>query len=159
MLLAGRGPDEKAIDQKIAELGLTGCARRIGHQTDSRVLDGLYQRAALLVFPSLYDNAPMVVREAAAMGTPAVMIRGSSAAEVIADGENGYLCDNEAWDLEKTIVKALQNPDELQRVGEKARETIPVSWETIMEYAVERYEKLIALNRAGKLPKKNSRFV
>lgn len=159
LLLAGRGPDEKAIDQKIAELGLTGCARRIGHQTDSRVLDGLYQRAALLVFPSLYDNAPMVVREAAAMGTPAVMIRGSSAAEVIADGENGYLCDNEAWDLEKTIVKALQNPDELQRVGEKARETIPVSWETIMEYAVERYEKLIALNRAGKLPKKNSRFV
>lgn len=32
----------------------------------------------------------MVLREAAAMGTPAVVVRGSCSAEGITDGENGF---------------------------------------------------------------------
>ena len=39
---------------------------------DASLLDGLYARASLFAFPSLYDVAPMVVREAAVMGTPSV---------------------------------------------------------------------------------------
>ena len=33
----------------------------------------------------------MVVREAAVMGTPSVMVKGSTAAEIIRHGENGLL--------------------------------------------------------------------
>ncbi len=49
--------------------------------------------------PSLYDNAPMVVREAAALNTPSLLIRGSSAAEVVQDGENGLLAENTTEDV------------------------------------------------------------
>lgn len=159
LLLAGRGPDEKSIDQRIDEWGLSGCARRIGHQTDTALLDGLYQRSSLFVFPSIYDNAPMVIREAAAMGTPAVMVRGSSAAEIIREGENGFLCEDDAADLAKVIKNALADPEKLKTIGMRAQETIPVSWEKILEHAVARYENLIALNREGKLAKKSSRIV
>ena len=48
-------------------------------------------RAIAFTFPSLYDNAPMVVREAAVMGTPAVLVAGSDAAEIIHDGANGFV--------------------------------------------------------------------
>ena len=157
LLLAGRGPDEKEIDEKISELGLRGIARRIGHQTDLNVLDGLYQRASLFVFPSLYDNAPMVVREAAAMHTPSVMVRGSSAAEVVQDEVNGYLCEDDSENLAWVIKNALMDPEKLKRVGDCARETIPVSWDKVMEQVVARYEYLIEKGPKNRSVKKTYR--
>ena len=159
LILAGQGPDMKGIERKIHELGLNGCTHLAGHITDSRLLDGLYSRAAVFAFPSLYDNAPMVVREAAVMGTPAVMVRGSSAAEIIRDGENGYLCENRPDDLARVLRGILDDPEAAVRVGESARETIPVPWEKIMEQVTERYQRLIALGREGKLQKKYLRVI
>ena len=118
-----------------------------------------YARAALFAFPSLYDAAPMVVREAAVMGTPSVMVRGSTAAEIIRDGENGYLCQDDAQDLARVMLQALQEPEKLRQIGQNACDTIPVPWETIMEKAVERYQRLVALGRQGKLNKKYMRVI
>ena len=159
LLFAGQGPDMKAIEERIREMHLEDRTHLVGHITDSRLLDGIYKRASVFAFPSLYDNAPMVVREAAVMGTPSVMVRGSSAAEIIRDGENGYLCENTPQDLARVIMAALAHPDALRRVGEQARETIPVPWESIMERVVERYERLIALNKEGRLAKKSLRII
>ena len=159
LILAGQGPDMKEIEQKISELNLRDRTHLAGHITDSRLLDGLYARAQLFAFPSLYDNAPMVVREAAVMGTPAVMARGSSAAEIIRDGENGYLCENTAKDLCRVMLSVLQDPAAAARVGQAARDTIPVPWDTILETAAERYQRLIALGREGRLNKKSLRVI
>lgn len=159
LVLAGQGPDLKEIERKIQELNLGDRTHLAGHITDARVLDALYSRASLFAFPSLYDNAPMVVREAAVMGTPSVMVRGSSAAEIITHGENGYLCDNSAEDLARVIASALADPAAIAQVGKKARETIPVPWEKIMTTVVERYTRLIALGREGKLNKKFLRVI
>jgi glycosyltransferase involved in cell wall biosynthesis len=92
LILAGQGPDMREIEHKISELNLRDRTHLAGHITDMNLLDGLYSRASLFAFPSVYDAAPMVVREAAVMGTPAVMVQGSPAAEIIRDGVNGYLC-------------------------------------------------------------------
>ena len=159
LILAGQGPDLKEIEQKIYDLDIASRTHLAGHITDNRLLDGLYSRACIFAFPSLYDNAPMVVREAAVMGTPTVMVRGSSAAEIVEDEVNGFLCENSAEDLYRVLVKATQDPAASKLIGEKARETIPVPWEKILERAVERYERLIALNREGKLNKKYQRIV
>ena len=159
LVLAGQGPDLKEIEQKIHDLGLADCTHLAGHITDSRLLDGLYARASLFAFPSLYDNAPMVVREAAVMGTPSVLVRGSSAAEIIQNGENGYLCENDPADLGRVMRQVLADPEAARKIGENAKETIPVPWEKILETAVGRYERLIALGREGKLNKKYLRVI
>lgn len=159
LVLAGQGPDLKEIEQKIHDLGLADCTHLAGHITDSRLLDGLYARASLFAFPSLYDNAPMVVREAAVMGTPSVLVRGSSAAEIIQNGENGYLCENDPADLGRVMRQVLADPEAARQIGENAKETIPVPWEKILETAVGRYERLIALGREGKLNKKYLRVI
>ena len=159
LLLAGQGPDEKEIRRKIASLNLQDTARPIGHITDSALLDALYKVSDLFVFPSLYDNAPMVVREAAVMKTPSVMVRGSSGSEIIRSGFNGYLCEDTAESLAETIFSALSDPESLRENGENASRTIPVSWREIMETAVKRYRALIELNRAGKLPRKQLRLI
>lgn len=159
LVLAGQGPDMREIEQKIHDLGIAPRTHLAGHITDNALLDGLYQRAALFTFPSLYDNAPMVVREAAVMGTPSLMVRGSSAAEVVHDLENGYLCDDSAEDVARVMRRVLDEPEEAKAIGENARETIPVPWEKIMETAVARYERLIALGREGKLNRKYLRVI
>ncbi len=159
LILAGQGVDMMNITAKIQELGLEDQAQTVGHITDSTLLDGLYERASLFAFPSMYDAAPMVVREAAVMGTPSVMVRGSTAAEIIRDGENGYLCENQPADLARVIREALADPEKLKETGKKARETIPVPWDKVMEKAVERYTRLIALGREGKLKDKRMRML
>ena len=159
LLLAGQGINMQAIDEKIHSLGIQDRTQMLGHITDTSLLDALYARASLFAFPSLYDAAPMVVREAAVMGTPSVMVRGSTAADIIRDRENGFLCENTPGDLCRVICGALDDPDLLARAGERARETIPVPWEIIMETAVEHYTRLVSLNREGKLRDKRMRIV
>ena len=149
----------RQIEEKIHDLNIQDRSQLLGHITDASLLDALYARASVFAFPSLYDAAPMVVREAAVMGTPSVMVRGSTAAEIIRDGENGFLCENDPKDLCRVISGALDDPDLLACAGKRARETIPVPWETIMETAAARYERLVALGREGKLKDKRIRIV
>ena len=159
LLLAGQGIDMNAIRSKLEELQIEDRAQMLGHVTDTSLLDGLYTRASVFAFPSLYDAAPMVVREAAVMGTPSVMVRGSTAAEIIRDGGNGYLCENDPKDLARVIAGILDDPEKRDRVGQAARETIPVPWSKVLETASERYERLVALGREGKLKDKRRRIV
>ncbi len=159
LLLAGQGMDMNAIGEKIHELNIQDRAEQLGHITDASLLDALYARASLFAFPSLYDAAPMVVREAAVMSTPSVMVRGSTAAEVIRHGENGLLCENDPKDLARVMTEAVQHPEKLRRIGEQAHETIPVPWDKVMEYAAERYERLVALGKEGRLKDKRKRML
>lgn len=159
LLLAGQGIDLNAIRQKAEDLNIQDLTQVLGHITDTSLLDGLYSRASVFAFPSLYDAAPMVVREAAVMGTPSVMVRGSTAAEIIRDGENGFLCENTPEDLARVIDGILADPDRRNRVGQAARETIPVPWSKVLEAVVERYGRLVALGKEGKLKDKHRRLV
>lgn len=159
LLLAGQGMDTEEIRQKIRDLNIHDRSEMLGHITDASLLDALYARASIFAFPSLYDASPMVVREAAVMGTPSVLVRNSTAAEVIRPGENGLLCRNDPKDLARVIREALKDPEELRRIGQRARDTIPVPWEKVLETAVERYERLVALGKEGKLKDKRKRML
>ncbi len=146
LLLAGQGPDRDDIEKTVRALGLGERMAFTGH-LGTRELDGLYSLSSLLVFPSLYDNAPMVVREAAAMGTPAVLVEGSSSAEGLEDGVNAFLCEDAEASLASAIRSGLSDRELLGRVGERARETIPVPWTALMGRVVERYEALVEWKR------------
>ena len=142
LVFAGQGPHEKDIRRLAEDLGLGGRIVFTGHLTDREALNGLFARASLLLFPSVYDNAPMVVREAAAMCTPAVVVRGSSAAEAIRDGENGFLCDDNSEDLARVIRFVLAEPKRTRDIGKRASETIPLPWDLLLDTVVERYTAL-----------------
>ncbi len=149
LVLAGQGPHKDEILMTARQLGLTNRLIYVGHVSDPELLDGLYARAALFCFPSIYDNGPLVVREAAAMGTPSVTVRGSSAAEGIEDGVNGYLCENDVEDMLRVVDAALADPESLAAVGRKARETIPVPWSRLVDTVLERYQRLIDARNAN----------
>ncbi|MEG1548463.1 MAG: glycosyltransferase [Clostridia bacterium] len=143
LVLAGQGPDENEIEKKIRELDIADITVLTGHITENAILDGLYQRASLFVFPSLYDNAPMVLREAAAMGTPGVLVRGSCAAEIVQDGVNGLLVADDSADIAQVLLHNMNDPQRLKALGECARNSIPIAWGAIIDAAVDRYSKLV----------------
>lgn len=111
--------------------------------TDRETLRRYYAASDLFLFPSFYDNAPLVVREAAAMGTPSILLTGSTAAEMIADGENGFLTSRTPDDY-AALIKALADaPHALDRAGKGARATLCRSWQNVVEEVINRYDEII----------------
>ena len=143
LVLAGQGPHEKEVAQLAERLGIADRLTFTGHIADNERLNALYSCASLFLFPSLYDTSGLVVREAAAMHTPSVVVGGSSAAEGIRDGENGFLCADDPADLARVIDGALRDPALLEAVGNCAYETIPIPWYKLVDQVIERYGQLI----------------
>lgn len=143
LVFAGSGPHEKEISALAEELGIADKVILTGFINDNTVKMALYSSADLFVFPSLYDTFGLVVREAAAVGTPSVTVRKSGAAEGIKNGVNGFLCKDDPVDLAKVIKSALGDRSNLQKIGRSAKESLPEPWEQVINSALARYQYII----------------
>jgi glycosyltransferase involved in cell wall biosynthesis len=143
LVMAGKGPHEDEIKAMIKELGIEEESHLVGHILKEELLTGLYMLADLFVFPSIYDNAPMVVREAANAGTPSIVTAGSSSAETIDDGVNGFLCEDSPESIAEIIEKAMADRKKTESIGLQAKDSIPVAWDEIIDVVLDRYQYLI----------------
>ncbi len=144
MFFVGTGYAAEAMKELVAEKGLDRQVTFIGNLTDRERIKKFYAAADLFLFPSLYDNAPLVVREAAALHTPAVMIKGATAATILTDGENGFLIDNDLKSFEAKLRELIADPQRVHRVGVQASRSIVRSWEDVVGEVLDRYNALIA---------------
>src|ERR1035437_405065 len=94
MFFIGIGYAASDLKQLVEELGLNDKVKFVGMITDRDKLKEYYAAADLFLFPSIYDNAPLVIREAGAMHTPSILVEGSSSAENVIDNFNGFLVKN-----------------------------------------------------------------
>jgi glycosyltransferase involved in cell wall biosynthesis len=143
MFFVGDGYAKEELESYVQELGLGGKVFFLGKILDRNYLRSLFARADLFLFPSVYDNAPIVVREAAAVGTPSLVIAKSNAAEGIVDNVNGFLSDNDSISYSKRIIEIIRKRDELKNIGNKAQATIYRNWESIVDEVYERYMGII----------------
>ncbi|WP_291275027.1 glycosyltransferase family 4 protein [Flavobacterium sp.] len=72
LLLVGDGPDRKMLQQHIVSLGLEGEINLSGWVAYTE-LPGIYETAACLVLPSLFEPWGLVVNEAMAAGLPIIL--------------------------------------------------------------------------------------
>lgn len=148
MHFVGTGYAEPSMRRQVARYGLGERVRFHGVVTERERLRDIYAAASLFLFPSFYDNAPLVVREAAMMGTPTVMLAGSTAAELVEDGVNGFLTQRDAASYSGVI--ASLGSDEIRRVGEGARRSLCRTWRSVMDEVEQRYEDIIRDYGRGK---------
>lgn len=144
MHFIGEGYAKKDLQTMIRERGLSDKISTLDVITDREKLGRYYASADLFLFPSRYDNAPLVVREAASMGTPAVIPTGSTASEVIRDGENGFLVEDTPEAYADIIKRLSADRSKILHVGQNAKASIVRGWNDVMEEVADRYEKLIA---------------
>jgi len=143
MVFAGEGYAASAMRTMCEDLGIAERTVFLGKIVDRVALQSLFARADLFLFPSIYDNAPLVMREAAAFSLPTVVAAGSTTAEIVRDGENGFVTENDPEAMARRLKLLIGQPELLLRAGRGATKTIYISWEEIVKWAVDQYRGII----------------
>ncbi len=147
MLFIGDGDKREEAEQLTHEYKIADKVQFAGIIKDRDLISNIYARATTLLFPSLYDMSSLVVKEAAAMSCPAVLVKGATTSLGVKDRYNGFLIENDAKSLADKILFVIDNPDEVKVIGENASKSLYRSWEDAAEEAKERYRYLIKTKR------------
>jgi glycosyltransferase involved in cell wall biosynthesis len=151
MLFVGFGNKKHRFEEMVESCGLGPKTTFTGNINDRQLLKKIYLRSSAVLFPSVSDMSSLVIKEAAAMACPVVLVKGSTTSEGIKDGVNGFLIENSALSLAEKTEMILNNPSAAAAAGAGARETLYKSWEQIAGQARERYLYLIDKKKiAGK---------
>jgi glycosyltransferase involved in cell wall biosynthesis len=103
----GDGPERPEVVRLIDELGLNGAVSVPG-VVEEGVIERAFRRALCHVLPSRREGYGLVVVEAAAAGTPSIVVRDpdNAATELVEDGVNGVISPTaEPADLAGAILR------------------------------------------------------
>jgi len=152
MFFVGNGYAAEEMKEMVREKGLDRQVTFVGTVTDREIIKQYYAAADLFLFPSLYDTDGLVVKEAAALRTPSVMVDTATAASVIVDNENGFLISNDVEVYANRLRELIHDPERVHRVGLQASRSLVRSWEDVAGEALERYNRLIAKTKLIAIP-------
>ncbi|MBP5676208.1 MAG: glycosyltransferase [Bacteroidales bacterium] len=138
MLFAGKGQDEDKLVQLVKEQGLTDEVIMCG-LTDKPMLERLYSRAKLFLFPSLYDANSLVQIEAAGQGTPTLFLEGARTAATVTPGVNGYVSAPGEDNYARAILDILADEEGYQRVSAAARRDLYLNWDDVVREVYKDY--------------------
>ena len=142
MLFAGKGQDEDCLAALVRELGLTQEVIMCG-LTQKPMLEKLYSRASLFLFPSLYDANSLVQIEAACQGTPTVFLEGARTAATVKPGINGYVSEASEEAYARTILDILADKEGYERVSAAARKDLYLNWDDVVRDVYSDYLRLL----------------
>jgi len=95
----------------------------------------------LLVVPSYTEAGPYVAFEAMACGTPVLGTAVGLMADMLSDGENGFIMENNSPEcIARNVVRALNDPN-LEQIARNARNLVETEFS--FEKAVDRYRGIL----------------
>lgn len=143
MIFVGEGPDLNYFKNKTKRMNLGNNILFTGAITDRKLLSSLYVCSDLFVFPSIFDNDPLVVVEASLARTPSITIKNSGSSERIENNVSGFVVDNSEMSFADKIYELLNNKKILKEVGQNAEKFIPRTWEETANEYLKEYNKLL----------------
>ena len=143
MNFVGNGYALGELRERVRRSGLSNVVTINGLVNDRNRLRDFYCASDLFLFPSFYDNAPLVVREAAAFCTPSVLLEGSTAAEVITDEHNGFLTHADGRSYADLIMRLDADRATIDKVGRAAKNSLISSWDDVADEVLDRYNVLL----------------
>ncbi len=144
LLLIGDGPEMGRLRRLAAEIKAPN-VHFLGYQAGPQ-LHELVRKALCLVLPSTcYENAPFVILEAFALGTPVIGSRMGGIPELIDERQDGLLCaPNDVDDLREKMVYLLERRHTglIEDMGRYGRAKVERRYNAALYY-----ERLISLYR------------
>ena len=138
-IVAGSGPDEDLL-KGAANIKLAGFLT--GDE-----LCSLMGNAKVLLLPSVcYENCPLSILEAHAMGVPVVTMNSGGMAELVKDGVTGILVNEPTPEgIALKLRETIENEDYYNALSENCRNEKDniLSVETYADILIEEYKKLI----------------
>ena len=105
--IIGDGAEYPEAKRILSELGLTDTVFLLGAMENPY---GYMAAADVLLIPSVSEAAPMVIHEAACLGTPILTTETSSAVEMVEQTGFGWVCPNTQDGIRRGIEMLLENP-------------------------------------------------
>lgn len=110
-------------------------------------IEQFYAAADIFVFPTMYEPFGNVHLEALASGLPVITTKNSGAAEIIADGEQGFVIDRpeDVASLSEKVKYFLQHRDRGESMSHNARKLAEkFSHDRHIGKVLELYERIVA---------------
>jgi glycosyltransferase involved in cell wall biosynthesis len=137
-VIAGTGPQEGALKEKAASLGISHRVRFLGHVRDRLAL---YHAFDALLMPSDFEGTPMVLLEAMSCGLPVVASAVDGIAEVCTNGHDARLLPpGYVAGFAEALEGMLQDDGLRATLGRNARNTILERYE--IRHLVRRIESI-----------------
>lgn len=119
-VISGEGEERSSLEQLIAASNLGGRVTLTGRLTDEEVLTHL-SRCRAVCFPPLGEDYGFVTVEAFASRKAVITCRDSGGpAELVSDGEQGFVCDSTPDALAIAMRKVMDDRGLAERLGERA---------------------------------------
>ena len=139
MLFVGRGQDEDKLAALVKEQGLENEVVMCGLVSEKSMLENLYSRAKLFLFPSMYDANSLVQIEAACQSTPTVFLEGAKTSATVTPGVNGYVSAPGEDNYARMIMDILADPDGYKRISDAARRDLYLNWDDVVREVYNSY--------------------
>ncbi len=149
LLVVGKG-DEKKYLGIAKELGVEGQVIFAGLTPK---VNQYYSVSDIFVFPTLYEPFGLVITEAMASGLPVITSRLAGAAELIADGKDGFLLKDprNVEELAEKIRTLAENKGLREKMGLAARKTAEkYSWDMVAEKTMGVFKEVLGNKRNGR---------
>lgn len=115
--IVGTGELEEEVKALCGELNLQDNVLFLGFQTNP--IKMIHDSKAMIL-TSRWEGTPMCALEAMALGTPVVSTPSDGMTDLLDDGVNGYLTDDDAVMAEK-LLAIMENPAHRNYLGENAK--------------------------------------
>jgi glycosyltransferase involved in cell wall biosynthesis len=142
ILVGSRGWKDQDVYGAIERLNLAGCVRFLGHIPIADLV-AVYNLAAALVFPSLYEGFGLPVIEAMACGTPVITSRMGSLQEVAGDAAE-FVEPLDVASIRDAICRVVTDPTRAAALRERGlARAACFSWQRVAEQTRQIYETVI----------------
>lgn len=117
--ISGEGEMRKNLELLIKELQLTEKVSLAGSIKD---IAKIYIDTGIFAFSSLWEGFPNVLVEAMSFGLPIISTKVNGATDLIKNGENGLLVENDIDSIADALAYLIDHPNQAKKMGQKALE-------------------------------------
>ena len=115
-----------------------------GKVNDRELLSYYYNRADIMLFPSIYDSSSIVQIEAASQKTPTLFVEGAATTATITENVNGFISQNNEEDFAEKINEIINNKALYDSVCENVYKDIYINWDSQVSKVFDSYMEIIS---------------
>jgi len=119
-IIVGDGAVKKDLEVMVKDFGIGNDVVFTGLVNKEEIIS-LYQASDIFVFASLTETQGLVAVEAMSAGIPAVAVRASGIEDMIVNGEDGILTDNNVDEFSSAVIKVINDRSLRNRLSDQAR--------------------------------------
>ena len=143
VLLVGDGPERGTFINLCRKLQITNEVIFTG-QISNEELTPYFAAADAFLFASKTETQGIVILEAFAGKTPVYAVKASGVSDLVRDGWNGRLCEEDVDAFARQLLPVLQGREDIKGLGENAYETaLTFGEDAVALKAVQQYNRVI----------------